>query len=277
VNPNGQVSFGRARVSLTINDEVIFSEQPTRGRRKRAIAEQKTTARFKTNGAYSITVQSADLRKALGVRDMSEERDLRMELELTFHESTLAFTPVRGVIEVPWKSSAGGTGKGAFNTKKHETATGVFKSTRTSASELSGGGHKVALAGFIDGELDLPVVPVGDITIMIGDTGTGAGATIVLPLGAIKQRGFGQGSSFVYSRKLAEVSELRKFQISNRRRKVAIATNELNGTGIPATGSGRTSFDMPVIMDVPTSEGIVRFSTVIELKRRNDASRKWKR
>ena len=115
------------------------------------------------------------------------------------------------------------------------------------------------------------------LTITVGpQTGPSTGTAITVPLSSLRLTGSAETSVYTYSKTLGEVEELKKFQINNARRKWVLATNELEGTGIPASSDSSTSCELPIVLDVPTDNGVVRMQTTVELKRKA-GSKSWKR
>ena len=96
-------------------------------------------------------------------------------------------------------------------------------------------------------------------------------------MAAFKIAGNERKSVYNYSSALAEVPELKRFQINNARKRFILATNELVGTGIPASGEGGTRHDLSILVDVPTVDGNHRLTTTVELKRPTAESKNWKR
>jgi hypothetical protein len=70
---------------------------------------------------------------------------------------------------------------------------------------------------------------------------------------------------------------LKKFQINNAKKKYVIVTNPITGSGIPASGTGGTTFDLPIEIRVPTASGTLVLNTVVALTRKDAGSGKWQR
>ncbi len=284
INPNGFPSnLSGATLSLFINGTQISTPISITSRTSRATsraANNFIALISPSTGKIKVTAKGVNLKNAVPVADATaKDQPERMEVRLTLNNAPTANTPnVKSVIQSSFKSKAGKKSTGVFNFIKLPTFTGSFKSLKTIAKQSSTGDFNVTALGPIQADLSGPVVPNGAITITVGGDGTpSTGAVITIPLAALKIKGAGASSSFTYSKKLQDIPELKKFQINNKRRKFILATNEISGTTIPATGSGQTTFGLRVFISAPTANGTLGFSTNVEIKRTNDSTSVWKR
>ncbi len=230
---------------------------------------------IKSNGSYSFKVTGTDLAGILGIFNQTGTQTVRMDVRVETTGLNLDAPAIRGVFEQPFTVKRAATAKRKFSFIKLPTATGFFKSQRTSAKLGKGGGYTITAKGPVQAEFAVPLVPVGDVSLTIG---SGSGVVITIPQGSLTTKGAGASSTLTYSSKAGTpVTELKKFQISNAKKKFILTTNELAGTGIPGVGGGVTVFNLPIIIDVPTASGNQRLDTTVEIKRSNDQSKSWKR
>ena len=117
-----------------------------------------------------------------------------------------------------------------------------------------------------------PVVPSGDVTVIVG------GTNFIVPLAALVRRGATDATStWNYSRGTEAVPGLQQFTINNTTRSFAIRLVGLSGSGIPVIGKGGTSHKLPLSLVVPSADGTKRFETVTEIKRAGIRSPRWAR
>ena len=142
-----------------------------------------------------MQVKGADLRNSVGVRDQNGEQTAKTEIKIEITNINIVTPTIKGVIALPVKSKEGTVAKGSFNFSKSDTSTGAFKSVATGASQgASSDVYRIQAKGIIEGDLAAPLVPTGDVTIVIGDGGSDA--TITVPQGAFKVKGAGEKSVY---------------------------------------------------------------------------------
>lgn len=280
INPAGLPDSigGTANIILRFNNGLTFGSIQSRARSRasaRANGGGFIALLSPSTGKLTVKGKNVDMRPILGVTDETAEKKVRTEIEVEITDVPIDTPRITAVLESNFKSSAGKKATGKFSFLTLGTLTGAIKSQRTKAIESKGGGHKVIAQGPLTPDLAGPIVPTGDITITIGSPS--ANVVITVPVAALKQSGAGAKTVLTYSKSLQEITELKKFQINNGKRKFVLATNELNGTGIPAAASAVLNHDLPVSIDVPTASGVVHLETTVELKRKKAGSKVWAR
>jgi len=107
----------------------------------------------------------------------------------------------------------------------------------------------------------------------------GGSDTITVPNASLKTRGTpGPRSTTSYSSRLGAVVGLSDLSYSNSKRTVELTTDELAGLGIPTAGdSAPLTHTLPIVIEIDTADGPVRFETTVELRRSSPTSTKWSR
>lgn len=287
LNPAGfPADLSGAGLILRVNGEVLSATVPVEGRSR---TSSRSAGRKKTGyqgfillgtGKFKITGSGVDL--STSVTNVADEdgKDVAVQTNVSLELTgvTVDTPAATGVIESRFKSKQGRNASGKFSYIKLPTFTGIFKSLKTSAKERDPGEFRVTAGGPIAAEFNGSLAPTGTITVTIGGDGSpSSGAEFSIPVTSLKQSGAGAQTTSTYSKKLGEVPGLKKFQINGKKRKWTVSTENLAGTGIPATGTGITSFKLRLELVLPTSAGIQTFTTTVEIKRSSDASGTWKR
>lgn len=278
VNPNDfPDDVSTMEMDVRVNGNPIAPLQNPKS--SRAATEPTFTTKLKsTNGSFSFSGKNMDLRGLLGLQNESDERDYRVKVEIGFPNQTLATQSYKGVFDWEYKSTEGKTAPAKYKYKNNAAYTGYFLSTSTKATEQSDGSFAITSKGNILGDLSTPVVPTGDIMIAVGSGATpSAGANFTLPFAALSTKGANESSSYTYSKKLQEVTELKKFQINNAKKSFSLTTTGLADTGIPATGDAAVVHDLSIWFMIPTASGTNIFRINVELKRKSSTSKSWKR
>ncbi len=280
INPaGGPTDFSAAQVRLLVNDREIGPATTVRSSSGASPRAKGLTfiPILRPNGQFSLKINGADLRQAFGLKNKTGTQSVRMKVELEVSGITLDTPVARGVITQEIKTKQDASSKGKFSFIKLPTPTGFFKSKKTIAKLGKTSGYSVIASGPIEAEFSTPLVPTGDVTLTLGGSGSSGGVAITIPQASFSTKGSGAASTVSYSSKLGAVAELKKFQISNAKKKFVIATTELAGTGIPDLGTGLVSFDLLIQIDVPTASGPQTLTSTVEIQRVNDQSKVWKR
>ncbi len=277
-NPRGlRADLAGATLTVSVNGTPLASGQlDSRGRARSASG---TSPKFKLSvkaqkSTFQCKLGGLDLRATLGVADATANGLTRAEVTVTVRGAGLATDAVSGGLEFATKSRLGKSSAGKFVFKKHVSVDGAFKSLKTLVNELPGGGHTVSLTGPFVGLETRPLTFPGDVRITLGD-----GATITVPNASLRTSGTpGPRSTTSYSRGLGAVAGLTRLVYTNRKRMIILATSELGDLGIPAAGPGAPAVHpLPVVIEIDTTDGPVRFETVVELRRTSPTSRRWSR
>lgn len=255
-------------VSLTVNDDdldqlVLNSTNPA--------ARIKKT--LKPTGQFKIAVGGIRLGPTVGRRSDdsgTEPRTVKVAVNVPG-----ATTPdASSAIDTEFVSTPGKKASGSFNIAKRVPRNGVFQSEKTQASEGKSLGYKVSAKGKALAEFAVPADPNGDVIVDVG------GVTITVPEDAFVITGDTPETRTVkFSSKLADSGVnalLKSLVISNAKKTFSIVTQEVTGTGIPASSTGTLAHTLPLTLSVTTASGILVYETNVELLRKA-GSKKWKR
>jgi hypothetical protein len=199
-------------------------------------------------GKYAIGVSGANLRPLLGLSSSNSSGLVPLDVSLIITLANLEVTPISGIFEMPFTTTAGKMSKGNFKFKTNRTLTGVFNVNRTTAAQLKSGQFKISGQGVIENAGGSNVTPTGPARLTIGED------VLMLPGANVKSVLIGTKRIF-------------KFKAAS-----------LAHTGLPAAGPGApTSAHLPITLEIPTATGTNTFDSTIELKRADGTSTKWKR
>lgn len=249
--------------------------------RRRAEGARASDPQFKIgfiplSGKFTVSGKNVDLRGYFGVQDSTTSKEVRAEVKVEVKGVPIDTPIARGVFGTDLTANPGKPAKGSFKFNTSPVVKGVMKSFRTTASQGSTG-HKIGAGGAVVGDLDAPLVPTGPVTLTIGGDGVSTGVQFVLPLDEFAVKGAGDSSKWTYKGKKASVPEIALLLIDNVKKIFKLKTGEIAGTGIPSTGTGITEHDLRIALSVPTANGTLDLETTIELKRKSDSSKAWKR
>ncbi len=278
LNPRGAMEeLSGATVTVTLDGvELVSAQLDARGRAKSARgASRKFKLRLKaSNGAYQVKLGGLDLREAIGVADVSGRGTVRSDVRISVQRAGLATNVVSGALEFVQKSRAGKSSRGAFSFRKHATAGGAFQSSRTTVRELGDGGHVVSISGPFVTFDSRPLTFPGSVRITIG-----TGVPISIPNASLRTSGTpGPRSTTSYAPPPGDEAPFARLVFSNRKRTLLLTTRALGGLGIPPAGAeAAVTHPLPVTLEIDTTDGPVRFETIIELRRASPTSTTWSR
>ncbi len=264
VNPRGiKDDLTGTTIALRINGVDVMSPQTLDAKGRSA----GTTARCRlktTNGRYSVKLIGADLRSALGLANVTGTGLHVVAVQLTINGANLDVPITTAEIECLFKTTANKASRLKFNFRKNRTMSGAFNANKTAGSKSSKG-ESVAIKGVATAEGGGAINPNGDITVHIGNV------TLTLPLGMLTN------TDGVWQYSGNGLAGLKKFVLSNKVRSFTLVATS-SDIGLPPAGHGKAmKHDLPVQIEVPTADGTMLFESIIELKRANEMSNRWKR
>ncbi|MCZ7643996.1 MAG: PKD domain-containing protein [Planctomycetota bacterium] len=235
-------------------------------------------------GALSLTLRSAALRAILD----PPPGDLRnapfpVEVKVVLSGGGLgADVTLLNRLEFSLTQRGGISPKGTYRFSGNRAFGGVFMVSRYSVTEnpaLRGGGHKVTLSGLIlpAGGVNLEPVDaptVGDLRVTLGDE-----PAIDVPFGALNISGatLAKTTFTLNARAAGAPPELPRLMLRNSNRTFSLATGALHGTGVPLAGTGSPlTHDFPVVLEIETPAGPLRFDSTLRLTRTKDTLTSWR-
>ncbi|MCK6472089.1 MAG: PKD domain-containing protein [Planctomycetes bacterium] len=255
-------------VALTVNDDdldqlVLNSTNPA--------ARIKKT--LKPTGQFKIAVGGIRLGPTVGRRSDDSGTEPRI-VKVAVNVPGATTPDASTAIDTEFVSTPGKKASGGFSFAKRQPRNGVFQSEKTQASEGKSLGYTVSAKGKALAEFAAPADPNGDVTVTVG------GVTIVVPVDAFVITGDTPETRMVkFSSKLADSSVnavIKSLTISNAKKTFSLVTQEVVGTGIPASSTGTLSHTLPFTLEVTTASGVLVYKTNVELKRKA-GSKKWAR
>jgi uncharacterized repeat protein (TIGR01451 family) len=267
INPRGMNNnLTGATVALQLNGVDVLAPitLDAKGRGVTVSGSTRITCRLKnTNGAYKLRLRGTDLRTALGLANTSQTGLTVMTVRLTINGAFLDVPVMSAQLETPYRTTANKATSLKFNFRRNHTLTGAFNCNKTAGKVKVG--QLVITRGVLTAGSAGMVTPIGDITVHVGN------ATTTVPFSGLATSG---GVSTFAADKGA--SGALKFTLNNDLHSFALAVAS-DSIGLPPAGSGPTTYDLPVLIEVPTSNGMMYFQSIIELKRASETSGVWKR
>jgi hypothetical protein len=267
VNPRGiKNNLAGTTVEIRLNNETIFAPVTLDAAGKYSGASGgvavKVTLRG-ANGAYSVRLAGANLREALGLENVTGQGLTNLKVQLRIFDADLGVPVTTAQLETPFTTVAGKTSALKFSFRKNRTLSGVFNANKTVAATGKDGLQLVATRGAATGEGGVAVVPNGDIEVFVGTD------EFTIPLAQLTA----SGTDYSYTG--AKGAGVVRFGLRNSLRSFLLAA--AGDLGLPGLGNGILAQDLPIMIRVPTADGLVTFESLVELKRSSDASPKWKR
>lgn len=271
-NPAGMPDdVSAAIVDLTVNDDsldqlVLNSTNPAARIKKK----------LKPTGQFKVSVGGIRLGPTVGRRsDDTGTEPQTVKVGVSVSGVTIDTADSSSAIDTEFVSTPGKKASGNFSLAKRQLRNGVFQSEKTQAAEGKNLGYTVSAKGKAIAEFAVPADPNGDVTVTIGSL-----APIVVPVEAFVITGATpETRSVKFSSKLADSSVtalLKSLVISNAKKSFSLVTQEVAGTGIPASTTGTLDFTLPFTLEVTTASGVLTYKTNVQL-RRKAGSKKWKR
>ncbi len=273
INPRGMLdNLTGATLSLRINGTDVLLVRPldAKGIAAGTFGGITIKARLKnTNGKYSIRLRGADLRSAFGMSNATGTGLDIFAVRLTVNGAGLEVPVMAAQLEGSYRSKVNKATALRFNFRRNRTLSGAFNSNRTAAGKSSHG-DRVVTRGVVTAEDGGAIVPNGDLTVHIGSD------VMMIPLAALKTTGAGATSLWQFTAPKGATG-LVKFTLSNVTRSFQMSV-AADSVGLPTAGHGSAmKHDLPLLIEVPTSGGTMFFESIIELKRSNEMSNRWKR
>jgi VCBS repeat-containing protein len=252
INPRGaKTDLTGATMQISINGTNLFAPVTldSSGRGAVTVGSAKVKASFSSaTGLYSFSISGIDLRAATGLVNVSGTGNIMLDVTLTIAGAMLDIPEISGQLETPFTTTADKSSKGKFVFKKDRTLTGAFNWNKTTAAQLKDGTFKVTGKGVAEAEGGAGIAPTGNTRVTIG------GAVFTVPAADVQ------------------------FVLDGTKRTFKIGASGLVGTGIPlASANAPTEYELPIMFEVPVVGGTNIFETIIELKRPDGTSTKWKR
>ncbi|MBL8897005.1 MAG: proprotein convertase P-domain-containing protein [Planctomycetes bacterium] len=223
------------------------------------------------NGAFSVSVTGANLADLLGLLNQDETGIANVEVEVALHGAGLLLARGTATIECAYTTVIDASTRARFDWKRSPLHAPLLHATKSAATELVGVGQVISVSGLLAHSTGQPIVPTGDMALQIGDA-----AAINLPFASLIIDG-ADASTVVTFDPLVD-SLLPSFSISNPKKGFAFRTGALQGTGLPEAGpEAPLSHVLPIRLSVPTAQGTIEYSTLIELRRKSGTSTSWKR
>lgn len=281
LNPGGMplVLPNGSSVQVTVNDVDVLGGTKALDAKGSAKGVVGAASKFSfkvspKNGKYAFKISGADLRTALPeVEDvLASGLSLPVRLGLDLFNTGITTGACEGQPNFIYTTKAGSASKGKFSFKKNPLLTGAYTALKTSAKESKAGGeHLVMSKGVLELGGGGPVVP---------DMG-GAGTAITLEIGA-KSITFNSNLLVKTANNLTlpkdAVPELTLFNLNNPKKTFAFKTAaDLAGTGIPNAGSGDADHDLAIRLTMVVDGESVELDTTVELLRKDNNSKSWKR
>ncbi|MCG3150118.1 MAG: hypothetical protein PCFJNLEI_03596 [Verrucomicrobiae bacterium] len=262
VNPRGaRIDLTGATMLVTVNgldlSAPLVLDAKGRGTIKIGKTKIKAFLSSKT-GKFKFGISNVDLTDVLDLPSGSGSSLMNLDIVLTMLGGDFDIPVVGGIFETPYKTKAGKMSKARFKFKSHRTLTGVFNSNKTTAKLGKANGYSVAFKGAIENILDVPIVPTGPVRIQIGNN------VLFVPANAVNGK--------------VKLPGLKTFRLDTVKHTFRLKTTELDSTGIPLPGPGADlSYRLPMTIQVPNGATTNLFETIIELKRKTETKKAWKR
>ena len=217
-----------------------------------------------SNGAYSLRLRGGDLRSALGLANISETGLTVVTVRLTINGAYLDVPIMAAQLETPYRTVVDKATSLKFSFRRNRALTGAFNCNKTAGKVTPG--QMVITRGVLSAENGQTVIPNGDITVHVGN------ATTIVPFAGLNT----SGAICTFAGDKTAGGTL-KFGVNNYLHSFILAVAS-DSIGLPAAGPGNpTTYDLPVVIEVPTSDGVMYFQSIIELKRPSETSGTWKR
>jgi uncharacterized repeat protein (TIGR01451 family) len=277
LNPNGlKKDLSGATVEILVNGVALVPPTALDAKGKAKSAKGATPVVKLTLSAkkLSISLKSADLRAALGLQNETRFGTAELRIQVNVEGAGLATETWDGLFDLPYESVANKKSTGSFSFKKESSPSGVFRSSKTKASEKAQS-YIVSAKGEILAAGGGPVVPADGagpaVVVKIGNA-----TPIEIPFSGLVFDGSTAATTVVTVTKGAH-KDIAKLTLDNKARKFSFKTNMIEDTGLPLPRAQDESLTFPLLIriEVSTAVGLRIFATEVEVKRKKPSSGKW--
>jgi VCBS repeat-containing protein len=264
-NPRGiMLNLNNTTVTIVVNGVQLLLPVPL-GSKGTAVGNPTYNYRVKwKNGYYSFMVKGLDLRTVIGVPNETATMPHDLTMTVTVADADLDVPLVVGTFECQSVTKVGKTSKLTFKNKSDSTLTGVYQSSSTRVYQ-KGTVHNITAKGLIEAEGGGSVIPIGDITVKIGDT------SLVIPFADLVVKNDDRSYK-------GTAPGITKFSLQNSKHAFSLTAVQVVDTGIPLGNfDAPESYRLQVQIQVPTADGLMVFDSIVEILRSNGNAKAWKR
>jgi hypothetical protein len=262
-------------VALAVNGDVVAEETlDASGWHRPAPGEQPavTVRVLPQSGRYRVRVTHADLRDVLAVANADADGTMVVPVTLTVSRAQTMVAHNR--LEFVYRSRTDRRTRGVWRGPRQRLLDGAFKMMRTRARvSRRTEAYVVRMKGVAYPVGSGPVTPTGDVRVRIAEA-----PDMVIPLASLQRVGTSP-ETMVYRYLSADRDALLSlFRIRNGKRRIDVRLGTIAPLefGMPDGVPVGTRADLPIRIDVPTADGVLRLQTTVELVHRLPGVR-WRR